>query len=143
MTTVVLPPGPRGRFLGGVLHEFRHDRLGLFARCAREYGDVVLLRLGPKRAYLVSNPDAIEDVLVTHNHNFSKHRGLRLNRLLLGNGLLTSGGEFWLRQRRLAQPAFNRQRIAAYGDTMVGYTQRLLEGWRDGETRDLHTEMTR
>jgi hypothetical protein len=64
-----------------------------------------------------------------------------MNRLLLGNGLLTSEGSFWLRQRWLSQPAFNRQRIAAYGPSMVACTERMLAGWRDGETRDLHADM--
>jgi cytochrome P450 len=143
MSPVRVPPGPPGRFLTGHQKAFRKDRLGFLTRCAREYGDVVGLRLGPMRVMLLVHPDAIEQVLVTDNHNYRKHYGLRMNRLLLGNGLLTSDGEFWLRQRRLSQPAFHRQRIAGYGETMVAYTQRLLAGWRDGETRDLHVEMTR
>jgi cytochrome P450 len=95
------------------------------------------------RVILLVHPDAVEQVLVTDNHNYRKHYGLRMNRLLLGKGLLTSDGEFWLRQRRLAQPAFLRQRIAGYGETMVAYTERLLAGWRADETRDLQVEMTR
>jgi cytochrome P450 len=138
-----VPPSPPGHLLGGHLHEFRHDRLGFFTRCARQYGDFVPLRLGPIRAVLLNHPDYFEYVLVSHNHNFIKHRGLRMNRLLLGNGLLTSDGDFWLRQRRLAQPAFKPSRIAAYGETMVAYAERLLAGWKPGETRDLQPEMTR
>src|SRR5439155_2829938 len=105
---------------------------------ARAYGPFVALRLGPRRVILVSDADAIEQVLVTHNQNFRKHFALRLNPLVLGNGLLTSEGDFWLRQRRLAQPAFQRQRIATYGAVMVEHTERLLADWRPGETRDVH-----
>ncbi len=66
---------------------------------------------------------------------------LQANKRLFGNGLLTSEGDFWLRQRRLAQPAFHRTRIASYADTMVSYTERMLEQWRDGDERDAHQEM--
>jgi len=76
---------------------------------------------------------------VTENRKFIKR--LRLNRLMFGNGLLTSEGDFWIRQRRLAQPAFHRERIAAYGSAMVGYAERMLATWQDGETRDVHADM--
>src|SRR5262249_28119818 len=80
-------------------------------------------------------------VLVTNARNFIKHFVLRMNPILLGNGLLTSDGAFWLRQRRLIQPAFHKDRINAYGDVMVAFTEHMLAGWRDGETRDMHADM--
>jgi cytochrome P450 len=141
VATVLRPPGPPGHFLFGNLGDFARDRLGFFQRCARDYGDVVRMRLATYRAYYFNHPDAIEQILVTQNHHFIKHRALRMNRLVLGKGLLTSDGPFWLRQRRLAQPAFNRQRIAAYGPAMVGCTERMLAGWHDGEARDVHADM--
>lgn len=137
------PPGPRGTWLGGNLREFRHDRLAFLTRCARTYGDVVQFRFGPRRMLLVSHPDLIEDVLVTQARHFIKHFALRLNPLLLGQGLLTSEGDFWLRQRRLVQPAFNRSRIAVYAPTMVDGTLRVLSEWKPGETREIHPEMMR
>jgi cytochrome P450 len=143
MPAAPLPPGPKGSFLTGNLAEFRRDRLGLLLHCARDYGDVVPVRLAQIRGVVLSHPDAIEQVLVSNSRNFTKHFALRRNRLILGNGLLTSEGNLWLRQRRLAQPAFTRGRLAQYGTDMVGAAERLLAGWRDGETRDLHTEMTR
>ncbi|HKB37800.1 MAG TPA: cytochrome P450, partial [Gemmataceae bacterium] len=136
------PPGPPGRFLTGNLREFRRDMLAFFLKATREHGDVVLIRLGPRRLYLVSHPDLIEEVLLRNNTNFRKHYALRMNRLLLGNGLLTSENDFWLRQRRLVQPAFQRDRIAGYGAIMVEYTERLLGRWRNGEVRDVHADMT-
>ena len=78
-----------------------------------EHGDIAHWRIGPQDIYLFSHPDLIRDVLVTNQKNFHKSRGLERARRLLGNGLLTSEGEFHLRQRRLAQPAFHRQRIAS------------------------------
>jgi cytochrome P450 len=137
------PPGPRGTWLGGSLAELRRDRLGFWARVARDYGDVVSLRIGSRPLWLVSHPDLIEEVLVTQARHFIKHFALRLNPLVLGKGLLTSEGDFWLRQRRLIQPAFQRGRLAAFGPVMVAYARRLMAAWRDGETRDVLPEMMR
>jgi cytochrome P450 len=143
MATADMPPGPKGRFFRGNLPDFARDRLGFLSRCKQEYGDYFSLRFGPKRIVVISDPAGIEEVLVTHSRNFTKHFALRLNPLLLGNGLLTSEGDFWLRQRRLAQPAFQRSRIAAYAPVMVEHTRRLMAGWREGETRDMYSEMMR
>jgi cytochrome P450 len=144
-TAAARPPGPKGTFLLGNLSGFNRDPLGFLTRCARAYGDVVYLRTFNLPVYLVSHPDQIEEVLVTQNRNFIKDKGLRLRpgRRLFGNGLLTSEGEFWIRQRRLAQPAFHRERIAAYGEVMVAYTERMLDEWRAGEARDFHQDMMR
>jgi cytochrome P450 len=109
----------------------------------REHGDIAHWKIGPQNLYLFSHPDLIRDVLVTNGKNFHKSRGLERARRLLGNGLLTSEGEFHLRQRRLAQPAFHRQRIAAYATTMSDYAERTASHWSDGETVDMHTEMMR
>jgi len=111
------------------------------SQCVRTYGDVVALRFAQRRILLVSHPDLIEDVLVTQNQNFIKHFALRLNPLLFGKGLLTSEGSFWLRQRRLVQPAFVKSRIAAYVPDMVAATLRLLATWQAGERRNIHADM--
>ena len=135
------PPGPRGHFVGDNLREYARDPLGFLSDCAREYGDVVKLRLRGQTFLLLSRPDLIEYVLVENNRNFTKTRLLRRNRRLLGEGLLTSEGGFWRRQRRLAQPAFHRARVAAYGEVMASFAERALKGWREGETVDIHEEM--
>ena len=101
------------------------------------------LRILNFRILLINHPDHIEDVLVNHPKKFIKGRILKANKRVFGSGLLTSEGDFWLRQRRLAQPAFHRARIATYASTMVEYTERLLEEWQDGEERDIHKEMMR
>jgi cytochrome P450 len=139
----LVPPRLPGHWLLGNLRDFRRDRLDLFTRCARDHGPVVAVRLGVVPGIVLSHPDAIEQVLVTQSRNFIKHFLLRQNRLLLGYGLLTSEGDFWLRQRRLIQPAFVRQRVLGYADVMVAYTERLLAEWHDGDTRDLHADLTR
>src|SRR5262245_26333857 len=117
MPATRLPPGPPGKFLIGHLDELRHDVLRLYTRCAREYGDVARLWFGFRSAWVLSHPDLIEQVLTSRN--FTKHWALRLNRMLLGDGLLISEGDFWLKQRRLMQPAFLRDRLGGYGNVMV------------------------
>ena len=141
MRTLSTPPGPKGHLLGDNLREYARDPLGFLSGCAREYGDVVGLRFMSQNLYLLSDPGLIEYVLVENNRNFVKTRILKRNRRLLGDGLLTSEGEFWRRQRRLAQPAFHRKRVAAYGEVMVAFAERSLEAWRDGQTIDVHEEM--
>jgi cytochrome P450 len=108
------------------------------------HGDVVQVALGPLHVTLLSHPDLVEDVLVTRNRLWQKDAYLHQTlRPVLGDGLLSSEGDFWRRQRRLAQPAFHRDRIAAYGEIMVGHARRLASQWRDGETRDAHKDMMR
>jgi cytochrome P450 len=133
--------GPRPRFVIGNLPELARDQLGFYRRCATQYGDVVPFRIGPRRAVLLSHPDHIEQVLVTQSHHFEKGSLYKVLRPLLGEGLLTSEGDFWRRQRRLAQPAFHRDRITSYGEVMVRYATRMLGAWRDGEVRDVHADM--
>src|SRR5918912_1679422 len=143
MGTLHAPPGPRGHLLGGNVREYARDPLGFLSRCVREYGDVVKLRFMGQTMYLLSNPRLIECVLVENARNFTKTRILKRNRRLLGEGLLSSEGEFWRRQRRLAKPAFHRKRVAAYGEVMAAFAERSLGEWRDGQTIDVHEEMMR
>lgn len=135
------PPGPRARYPGQFLVEVARNPLAMMMSMAIEYGDIVHFRVGPQHLYLFSHPDLIRDVLVTNQKNFHKSRGLERAKRLLGNGLLTSEGDFHLRQRRLAQPAFHRQRIAGYGATMSEYARQMQSTWVDGRTLDIHAEM--
>src|SRR5947207_2098209 len=140
-TALQRPLGPKGHWLSGNLPDFRRDRLDFMTHCARTYGDMTALRLAHRRVLLVSHPDAIEEVLVTHSRHFIKHFALRLNPLVLGKGLLTTEGDFWLKQRRLIQPVFARSRIAGYAPAMVAATRRMTGSWRHGERRDIAIEM--
>ena len=137
-----LPPGPKGRFLSGNIRDFAAGRLDFLTKCAAEYGDICSFRFGPRRVYLVNHPDLIEQVLVTDASRYIKHFGARVYKPVLGEGLVTSEGDFWLRQRRLSQPAFLRSRLVAYAAPMVALTQRMLtEDWHDGRLVDVHVEM--
>jgi cytochrome P450 len=120
----------------------KRNRLEFLQRMAR-YGDVSHVRIGPQPVFLFRHPDAIKDVLVTQHRNFIKGRGLQRAKRLLGEGLLTSEGAFHLRQRRLAQPAFHRQRIAGYADVMAAYAERAAARWHDGQETDIAEEMMR
>lgn len=134
-------PGPPRHWLFGNLKEFGRDQLGAMTRWAQTYGDVVSARFGPRQVVFLNHPDLVEEVLVNQNRKFIKHYRLRKIKRSLGQGLLTSEGEFWRGQRKLAQPAFHRERIAAYGRLMVDYTERMLQSWRDGQTRDAQADM--
>ena len=143
MATQLFPPGPKGRFLTGNLREYDRDQLGFLTRCAREYGDVVRFNILKVWVYALNHPDHIDHVLVRNNRNFIKSRRTREQLRFLGEGLLTSEGRFWRRQRRLAQPAFHKERVAAYGRVMVDLTEATVSTWREGEIRDIHQEMMR
>jgi len=143
MLTSALPPGPKGHFLLGVLPEIRRDELDFLSRMVREYGDIVFVRVVNHPCYVLSHPRDIEYVLFTNHSNFIKSVFLRGSQALFGNGLLTSDGSFWLRQRRLLQPAFHHERVAGYSQAMVEHTQRILDTWQDGEVRDIHRDMIR
>jgi len=145
MVAATVPEGPKGGRVMGNMREFNRDTLAFVERCAREFGDVVLTRFLYVPAYFLFNPEHIEYVLATGSKNFVKPMSLRSPFFLrlVGNGLVTSEGEFWRRQRRLAQPAFHRERVASYGETMVEFTERTLARWREGEERDAHAEMMR
>jgi len=137
------PAGPSEGLKRWSLGPLNNNTLEYFTKIAREFGDIAGLRILNFKTIFINHPNLIEEVLVTNARKYSKGRVLRANRHVFGEGLLTSEGDFWLRQRRLAQPAFHRARIASYAATMVDYTQRLVSGWRDGEERDAHREMMR
>ena len=141
MPSDALPPGPRGTLVGGNLRDFVTHGLDFYSRLAREYGDLSSFRFGPfRRVFLANHPDLIEQVLVTDAKHYVKHFGVRNYMPVLGNGLVTSDGEFWLRQRRLSQPAFLKHRVASYAPVMADLTRAMLDRWRPGTAVHVHTE---
>src|SRR5438874_10722001 len=117
------------------------DIVGFLADIQKTYGDVAYFRLGRRRIYLLSHPDHIRDVLVTRADNFTKGPALRMAKDTLGEGLLTSEGDFHRRQRRLAQPALHPQRVATYAEAMTRYARQTTDRWQDGQALDLHEQM--
>jgi cytochrome P450 len=144
VNTAAAPPNaPRLPVVGNSL-SFLRDPLRFLRSTSEKHGDVVGVALGPMHVTLLSHPDLVEDILVTRNKLWQKDAYLQTTlRPVLGEGLLSSEGDFWRRQRRLAQPAFHRDRIAAYADIMVEHTARLAGLWRDGDVRDVHKDMMR
>ena len=136
-----VPPGPRRRVPALNALKMGRDPLAFLTGLRDQYGDIARVPLGAETLYLFSHPELVRDVLVVNHRNFHKGRGLERAKMLLGDGLLTSEGDFHLRQRRLAQPAFHRQRVAAYGATMASYAASRRERWHDGQTIDAHQEM--
>jgi cytochrome P450 len=135
------PVAPRLPVFGNFF-EFRRNPLRFLRDMQRTHGDVVGVALGPLEVTLVSHPDLVEDILVTRSRPWNKDKFLKTRlRPVLGEGLLSSEGDFWRKQRRLAQPAFHRDRIATYAGIMVEQAGRLAREWRDGEERDVHKDM--
>jgi cytochrome P450 len=139
----MVPPGPHGRLLIGVLPEFCKDAPGYLQKIAREYGDVAYLPLGRQHIYYLGHPDSIRDILVTNQNKFKKSRMLERAQLLLGEGLLTSEGEHHRRQRRLVQPAFHRDRMAGYAAVMVDRAVRVRDQWQSARPFDVLEAMMR
>ncbi|HYN84360.1 MAG TPA: cytochrome P450, partial [Pyrinomonadaceae bacterium] len=142
MSTQTHPPGPKSLVPGWQLLTFTRGPLEFVTRLARTYGDVARFGDNSQGFFLLSHPDYVRDVLVTHHADFMKSRGLQRAKRLLGEGLLTSEPPLHRRQRRLAQPAFHKQRVAAYASVMVDYALRHeRERFRDGESPDIAHEM--
>jgi len=144
------PPGPtemgEGTWQNYLFYrQFFKDPLSHVTRWMETYGDVWHFMIGDTHNYSVANPDVIYELFVRQAKRFikgpaytSKKTGLAR---FMGEGLVTSNGDFWKRQRRLVAPAFHAIRVHAYADTMVDYTLKRLEGWSDGAVLDVDEEM--
>jgi len=142
------PNGPTISFTRAVIGQIfpsKHplDPLAFYLGTARDYGDIAYFRLGPLRIYLLNHPELIRQVLVEQAPKFHKpslvKRGARLS---LGRGLLTSDGLLWKQQRKLIQPAFRHDRLAAeYGDVISEYADRMVSSFEDGEVRSIDDDM--
>jgi cytochrome P450 len=143
MPAVATPPGPPRSLRTLVIYGPGKDPIAFFESLARDYGDVAHVHMAAEHLYLLNHPSLVKDVLVTNQRQFHKGRGLERARRLLGQGLLTSEDATHLRQRRLMQPAFHKDRIASYAAVMTDGAVRARERWADGATIDLAAEMMR
>ena len=137
---VGLPPGPKGTLIGGNIRQFRDRLLDFLLQVARDYGPLTSFRVGPRRIFLASASELIEQVLITDARHYTKHFGARAFKPVLGNGLVTSEGEFWHRQRKLIQPVFLKTRVQSYAPIMDDLTERMLDSWIPGKTIRINDE---
>jgi cytochrome P450 len=146
VSTPKLPPGPPGNFLLGTLLDAWADPLTMMTKGVREYGEIVGFRFAYIRYVVVADPEGIKHVLVGNHRNYTKSVNYAGLKVILGNGLLTAEGDAWKKQRRMTQPAFHRERLAGFAETMAECTRDMLDRWDGRESSapvDAHEEMMR
>ena len=136
------PPGPSEVLPYTSARQFLKDPIKMLMKLST-YGDISHIKFGKQHVYLLNNPTYIEDILTTNYKNFIKSKGLQVSRRLLGNGLVTSEGEYHDNQRSLIQPTFYPKQVKIYADVMLKYAQQTSDRWREGTTIDIHKEMTK
>jgi cytochrome P450 len=125
----------------GHLFQFRKNPLAFIIDAKQKHGDIIRLNLAGKPVYILSDPALIHEVLVVQAKSFHKSRALKLAKMLLGEGLLTSEGEHHLRQRRMMAPAFHRKKIMDYGLVMSGEAHKFSGNLQAGANINLHDAM--
>lgn len=143
MDSVLTAPGPTRHLPGTFLFRMRRNPLAFMVQMAKQYGDVVHFQVGSQHFFLLNHPDYIKEVLVTQDRSFMKGEALQRTKRLLGEGLLTSEGDFHRRQRRIIQPIFNHSRLQGYGEVMSQCVARITDRWRTGDVFDISAEMNR
>src|SRR5579859_555969 len=138
------PPGFQRNLIWFAWRRFRPaNPIFLFQHLAREYGDIAHYKIGWNHIVFLNHPDYVREILVVQNDNFVKERTVRRTKMLLGKGMITAEGAEHRLQRQVAQPAFHRQRIPEYANTMVEEAVRMRDRWRHGEQRDIAIDMMR
>ncbi|MCE9499217.1 MAG: cytochrome P450 [Leptospira sp.] len=137
-----LPPGPKGFFeTYNHIKLLKKDLLEFYHKIT-DYGEIARFRFGNRVAYIITNPEHIRHVLVENNQNYTKSVLYKEVKHVVGNGLLTSEGDFWRRQRKLAQPSFHKQKIIGFAEMMVSENDKMLQEWESGKNPfDVSQEM--
>jgi cytochrome P450 len=136
------PPGPDGEPFFGSSRRYARDPFRFLSACEQAYGDVVQFDFGPMATYLVTDPEDIEQVLVSDADLFGKPSFVQALGDLLGKGLLLSEGQTWRDQRQLAAPAFKMDRLTGFADDIVTHSDEMLADWTDGSEVDIEQKMT-
>jgi cytochrome P450 len=140
-SSLQFPPGPSSVFPGKILRSFIRDPINTLTKIAYEYGDISYFKLGRLHVYLINNPDYIEKILIYDHSNFKKGPRLQTAKRVLGEGLVTSEGEYHRRQRKLIQPLFLPKKISSYGAIMTDRALHMIHGWNDGTVLNIHSEL--
>src|SRR6266487_2876195 len=140
---MTLPPGPQPRPVVGNILQFRKGQLAFVTSLQREYGKASTFYFGSTPMVMFTTPEAVRYVLVEHARDFTIREITQGLQRLLGDGLLTTDGDFHRQQRRLMLPAFHRKRVESYCDVMVAYTERMLQRWQPGRQVNIAAEMHR
>lgn len=136
------PPGPSGRPIIGNTRQFMTETPEFYVNMSEEYGDVVSLSLlGLGDVYLLTNPFHVEDVFMDNDRFTQPEAFTQGFESLFGDGIVTSRGDHWRRQRTLMQPAFQRDRMESYEGIMTGHAERLVARWEAGQRVDIEREM--
>jgi len=142
MSTYRFPPGLRFNLPFYVFTKFRPaDPIGLFRYLVETYGDISHYKIGRNHIIFLNDQAYIREVLVVQNDNFTKERTVRRTQMLLGEGMITAEGDAHRSQRQVAQPAFHRQRVASYADTIVEEALRTRDAWLGQQQLDVAQEM--
>ena len=132
--SIEYPPGPHSILPNKLLREFIHNPIKTVMDIAYTYGDIAHFKFGRQHVYLINNPAYIEDILIKNYKNFIKSKGLQVSKRLLGEGLVTSEGEYHDRQRRIIQPAFHPNLIKEIWRHNDSYAVNMCQRWEDGMT---------
>jgi cytochrome P450 len=130
------PPGPPLRETPRWLGQIQRDVLGSFDAITDEFGDITMVRLGPRRMIVFRSAEAARHILVTAQDRYPKAENFKLLRTVLGLGLVTSEGEVWRKSRRMVQPMFAKRHLGAYANHMSGAAATALERWEAGWPAD-------
>ncbi|MGB7960852.1 MAG: cytochrome P450 [Nitrososphaeraceae archaeon] len=135
------PPGPSSIIPGKIIRQFARDPISTLTKIADEYGDISHFKLGRQHVYLINNPDYIEKILIYDHSNFKKGPRLQTAKRVVGEGLVTSEGEFHKKQRKLIQPLFLPKKISSYGVIMTDRALGMIQQWKDGSIVNIHAEL--
>jgi cytochrome P450 len=142
-TTLDTLRAPKSDPIWGQSTEFNRNQLRYLTELARDYDDIVPLRLFLYRAAFFNRPDLVEEILVTKHRAFVKSVAFRRFAEVTGFGVITSDGEHWRKQHRLVQPGFHRQRVESFAQAMVERADSMRDEWQHGEEREIQADMMR